>query len=246
MACGRLEWDFYAMPDPVAVNSMFARIARRYDVANHLLSGGVDVWWRRQLVAAVRRCAPDDVLDLATGSGDVAFALSRGLPGNIRITGMDFCQPMLDEAIVKQRTSKRPVNNISFLQGDGMALPLADASFDAVTISFGLRNMADRLQCLREMHRVLRPGGHLYVLEFSQPVRWFKPLYYFYLKRILPAFAGLVTGDRAAYDYLNASIERYPGHRAMADEVRQAGFQTVQVTRMTLGIVALHAGTKAP
>lgn len=233
------------MPDPVAVNSMFARIARRYDVANHLLSGGVDVWWRRRLVAAVRRHAPRDLLDLATGSGDVAFALSRGLPEDVKITGMDFCQPMLDEAIVKQRTAKRPVGNITFVQGDGMALPLADASFDVATISFGLRNMADRLQCLRELHRVLRPGGRLYVLEFSQPARWFRPLYYFYLKRILPTFAGLVTGDRAAYDYLNASIERYPDHRAMTAEIRRAGFQTVQVSRMTFGIVALHAGMKA-
>ena len=231
------------MPDPAAVNSMFARIARRYDVANRLLSGGVDLWWRRRLVAAVSRHAPRDVLDLATGSGDVAFALSRGLSPEARITGMDFCQPMLDEAGLKQRTGGRGAN-IVFRQGDGMALPLAEASFDAVTISFGLRNMADRLQALREMHRVLRPGGRLYVLEFSQPHRWFRPLYFFYLKRILPVFAGLVTGDRSAYDYLNASIESYPGHQAMSAEIRQAGFDAVSATRMTFGIVALHAAVK--
>ncbi len=232
------------MPDPVAVNSMFARIARRYDVANRLLSGGVDTCWRRRLVAAVRRQSPHDILDLATGSGDVAFALSRSLPRTAKITGMDFCQPMLDEAIVKQRTGGRSLN-VVFLQGDGMALPLADATFDAVTVSFGLRNMADRLQALREMHRVLRPGGRLYVLEFSQPQSWFRPLYYFYTKRILPVFAGLVTGDRAAYDYLNASIERYPDYEAMSAEIRQAGFASVSVNRMTFGIVALHAAVKA-
>ena len=231
------------MPDPVAVNSMFSRIARRYDVANRLLSGGVDTWWRRRLVKAVGRHGPKDILDLATGSGDVAFALSRGLPSTARITGMDFCQPMLDEAVVKQRANGH-YPNITFQQGDGMALPLADASFDAVTVSFGLRNMADRIQALREMHRVLRPGGRVYVLEFSQPQRWFKPVYYFYLRRILPVFAGLVTCDRAAYDYLNASIERYPDFLAMSAEVKQAGFATISVTRMTFGIVALHSGVK--
>jgi len=222
---------------------MFGRIARRYDVANHLLSGGVDTWWRRRLVKAVGRHAPKDILDLATGSGDVAFSLSRGLPATARITGMDFCQPMLDEAIVKQHANGH-YPNIAFVQGDGMALPLADQTFDAVTISFGLRNMADRLQSLREMHRVLRPGGRLYVLEFSQPHRWFQPFYYFYLRRILPVFAGMVTGDRAAYDYLNASIERYPDFQSMSAEIRQAGFEMIGVTRMTFGIVALHSGIK--
>jgi len=232
------------MPDPVSVNSMFARIARRYDVANHLLSGGVDTWWRRRLVAAVKLNNPKDILDLATGSGDVAFALSHKLPSTVKITGMDFCQPMLDEAIVKQRANGH-YPNITFLHGDGMALPLPDAMFDAVTISFGLRNMADRLQSLREMHRVLRPGGRLYVLEFSQPHRWFRPIYYFYTKRILPTIAGLVTGDRPAYDYLNASIERYPDYQSMSVEIRQAGFSSVGVKRMTCGIVALHSAAKA-
>jgi len=232
------------MPDPVSVNSMFARIARRYDVANHLLSGGVDTWWRRRLVAAVKLHNPKDILDLATGSGDVAFSLSRSLPPAVKITGMDFCQPMLDEAVVKQRANGH-YPNIAFIPGDGMALPLADATFDAVTISFGLRNMADRLQSLREMHRVLRPGGRLYVLEFSQPHRWFRPFYYFYTKRILPTVAGLVTGDRPAYDYLNASIERYPDYQSMSAEIRQAGFGSVSVKRMTFGIVALHAAVKA-
>jgi len=109
------------MPDPVAVNSMFARIARRYDVANRLLSGGVDTWWRRQLVAAVKLHNPKDILDLATGSGDVAFSLSHRLPSTVKIIGMDFCQPMLDEAVVKQRANGH-YPNIAFLHGDGMAL----------------------------------------------------------------------------------------------------------------------------
>lgn len=231
------------MPDPVAVNSMFARIARRYDVANRLLSGGVDVWWRRRLVATVRRHHPSAILDLATGSGDVAFALGKGLPSAVRITGMDFCQPMLDEAVIKQRNSGG-FANIVFAQGDGMALPLADASFDTVTISFGLRNMADRHRALGEMHRVLRPGGRLLVLEFSQPYRWFRPVYFFYLKRILPGIAAVVTGDRGAYEYLCGSIEQYPSHEAMSAEILRAGFSSVTVTRMTFGSVALHIAAK--
>jgi len=227
------------MPDPVAVNSMFARIARRYDVANRLLSGGIDVWWRRLLVASVRKQGPSNILDLATGSGDVAFALSKGLPSSTAITGMDFCQPMLDEAMIKQQSSGH-FPNITFIQGDGLALPLADASYDAVTISFGLRNMADRHRALSEIRRVLRPKGRLYVLEFSQPYRWFQPIYYFYLRRILPSIASMVTGDRGAYEYLCGSIEQYPGHEAMNAEILRAGFGAVEAKRMTLGSVALH------
>ncbi|MBC8010390.1 MAG: bifunctional demethylmenaquinone methyltransferase/2-methoxy-6-polyprenyl-1,4-benzoquinol methylase UbiE [Burkholderiales bacterium] len=230
------------MPDPVAVNSMFSRIAGRYDLANRLLSGGIDVWWRRRLMCAVRRIAPRDVLDLATGSGDVAFALSSNLPAEARVTGMDFCQPMLDEAVIKQAGGKRG-SNIVFRQGDGLALPCPDAAFDSVTISFGLRNMADRHRALSEMRRVLRPGGRLHVLEFSQPHAWFRPLYYFYTKRILPPIAGWLTGDRAAYTYLNATIEAYPDHLAMTQELLRAGFREVTATRMTFGIVALHIGT---
>src|SRR5687767_14199996 len=129
------------MPDPIAVNSMFGRIARRYDLANFLLCGGIDTWWRRRLVQAARRHSPRDVLDLATGSGDVAFALSRGLPSATSILGMDFCQPMLDEAETKKRAAgDARYANVTFRQGDGLALPLPDNSYDAVTISFGLRN----------------------------------------------------------------------------------------------------------
>ena len=206
------------MPDPVAVNSMFARIARRYDVANRCLSGGIDLWWRRRLVAAVRRVRPRAVLDLATGSGDVAFALARGLAPDTDILGLDFCQPMLDEAETKKKAAARGARyaRVRFQPGDGMALPLADASFDAVTIAFGLRNMADRHQALGEMRRVLRSGGSLFVLEFSQPYAWFRPWYLFYLRRVLPRLAGALTGDRAAYVYLNETIEEFPNRSALA------------------------------
>lgn len=230
------------MPDPTAVNSMFARIARRYDVANHLLSGGTDYLWRQRLVRAVHDCQPQAVLDLATGSGDVAFALADSLPSGTAITGMDFCQPMLDEA-VKKRTGSARWAKIEFKPGDGLALPLPDSVYDAVTISFGLRNMADRHRALCEMRRVLRPGGRLFVLEFSQPYPWFRPFYYAYLKYVLPLIAGFVTGDRSAYEYLCGSIEEFPDRTALSQELRAAGFQSVHATPLTFGIVALHAAT---
>lgn len=222
---------------------MFARIASRYDFANKLLSGGIDILWRRRLVWAVRTASPRRILDVATGSGDVAFALASGLPPGVQITGMDFCQPMLDEANHK-RTDHARSTSIEFIQGDGLALPFADNAYDATTISFGLRNMADRLRCLNEMRRTLRPGGHLFILEFSQPEWYFRPFYYAYLKLIMPAVAGFVTGDKAAYDYLCGSIEIYPDRFAMNQEVLKAGFSSVQSHPMTGGIVALHHAIK--
>ncbi len=227
------------MPDPKAVNSMFSRIARRYDLANHLISGGMDYLWRQRLVRRVRDIHPKKVLDLATGSGDVAFTLAEGIHRDARIVGMDFCQPMLDEAIRKQNATPRPII-IEFKQGDGMALPLPDATFDAVTISFGLRNMADRHKALGEMRRVLKPGGHLFVLEFSQPYPCFNPFYYAYLKLLLPAIASIVTGDRSAYEYLCGSIEKFPDREKMSEEIKRAGFRQVRAAPFTLGVVALH------
>jgi demethylmenaquinone methyltransferase/2-methoxy-6-polyprenyl-1,4-benzoquinol methylase len=224
---------------------MFGRIARRYDLANLILCGGIDTWWRNRLVASVRAHGARDILDLATGSGDVAFTLSRGLGSSAQITGADFCQPMLDEAELKKRHAPPGrYQNVTFRQADALALPFADESFDAVTISFGLRNLADRARGLREMRRVLRPGGHLVVLEFSQPYAWFRPLYYFYLRKVLPAIAGLVTGDREAYVYLNTTIGQFPDRPALAAEIRAAGFTSVEARPMTLGTVALHDAAK--
>ncbi|HEY4299818.1 MAG TPA: bifunctional demethylmenaquinone methyltransferase/2-methoxy-6-polyprenyl-1,4-benzoquinol methylase UbiE [Candidatus Didemnitutus sp.] len=229
------------MPDPVAVRSMFGRVAARYDLANHVLSGGMDVKWRQRMVWAVRRAQPRDVLDLATGSGDVAFALSDGLVPETRIVGADFCQPMLDEAVRKQAGQMR-WSNVEFRQGDGLALPFPDRTFDAVTIAFGLRNMADRHRALTEMARVLRPQGRVYILEFSQPYRWFSPFYYAYLLRLCPWMAQLATGEKSAYEYLGGSIESFPSRPELGSELVRAGFAQVAATPMTLGIVALHEG----
>jgi demethylmenaquinone methyltransferase/2-methoxy-6-polyprenyl-1,4-benzoquinol methylase len=224
---------------------MFGRIARRYDIANLLLSGGMDRYWRARLVRAVKAHAPRDVLDLATGSGDVAFALSRNLTRCAAITGMDFCLPMLDRANAKKAARLGiEYQNVNFRPGDGLALPLPDECVDVVTIAFGLRNLADRARGLREMRRVLRPGGVVFVLEFSQPQAWLRPLYYFYLRRVLPRIAGMLTGDRAAYVYLNETIAVFPDRSALSDELVEAGFSAVRARPLTFGIVALHEGRK--
>jgi len=229
------------MPEAAAVRSLFTRIAHRYDLANRVLSGGTDLIWRARTVAAVRRAAPAEILDLATGSGDVALALARALPPGTRIVGADFCQPMLDQAEAKKSGRRaRRYAAVTFQQGDGLDLPFADASFDAVTIAFGLRNMADRRRCLMEMRRVLRPGGRLFILEFSQPYAWFQPIYRAYLRYVTPHLAAALTGDRAAYDYLSDSIGQFPGRTALAQEIAAAGWSDVRATPMTLGIVALH------
>lgn len=223
---------------------MFAGIAGRYDVANHLLSGGIDFYWRRVLTRMVQRRAPIDVADLATGSGDVAFKLRDRMGTEVPITGLDFCEPMLEEARAK-RAAKPSYADIGFAFGDCMELPLEDASVDAVTISFGVRNFEDRQQGLREILRVLRPGGHLFVLEFSQPERWFRPIYYFYLKYILPWVAGIATGDKSAYDYLAGTIENFPTKRALSEQLKLAGYETVEATGLTFSIVAIHEARKA-
>lgn len=232
------------MPDPVAVNSMFGRIAGRYDLANRVLSAGIDIHWRRRLVESVRQTGPKDVLDLATGSGDVAFALEGALPFGTRIVGMDFCAPMLDEAEAKKRKLSGSNCLLEFRIGDGLAIPAPDGSFDAVTIAFGLRNMADRARCLNEMRRVIRPGGHLFVLEFSQPWGWVRPFYAFHLAQVVPRVAGPLTGDPEAYRYLGCSIETFPRREALSQEITDAGFSSVRALGMTMGIVALHVAAR--
>ena len=232
------------MPDPKAVNSMFARIAGRYDAANHLLSGGVDFWWRQRLVRSVHDARPGAVLDLATGSGDVAFALADGLPRGTAITGMDFCQPMLDEA-VKKGTANPRWRQIEFRQGDALALPLPDRTDDAVTISFGLRNATSPRDALREIRRVLKPGGRFVCLEFSRPHFWLKPFYDLYSFLVIPRLGAWVARQPAAYHYLIESIRRFPDQREFAALMRDAGFGDVRWRNLSFGIACLHFGTRA-
>ena len=230
------------MPEAEAVRSMFGGIAKRYDLANHLLSGGIDYWWRSVLVKKVKQTKPKLVADLATGSGDVAFALKKRLGDHVEVRGLDFCQPMLDEAI-KKRDSRTPSPSISFDIGDILNLPLETDSVDAMTVAFGIRNLENRQQGLTDIRRSLKPGGKLFILEFSQPYRWFRPFYYSYLKYVLPKLAGWLTGRPEAYDYLGDSIEAFPPRLQLIGEMEAAGFTNVSALRMTLGIVAIHEGT---
>ena len=231
-------------PDPVSVRDTFTSVAPRYDLANHLLSGGIDFLWRRKLVKQAREGAHDHILDLATGSGDVALALRSGLSAKVKITGVDFCEPMLDRARWKRDRQNLEKEVNQFLVGDCLDLKFPDESFDLITIAFGLRNLADRKLGLLEMLRVLKPGGRLIVLEFSQPYFWFRPFYYIYLKGILPWLARLVTGDRDAYLYLGSSISEFPDRIGLAKEIQQSGFERVEHEALTFSIVALHQGKK--
>lgn len=234
------------MPEGVRVRKMFAGIAKRYDFANLLLSGGFCRSWTRALAACVaRECGAKnpaaEIVDLATGSGDVAFALKRRLP-EARVRGFDFCEEMLD--VARERGAKNPAGTLEFAFGDCMALPLADASVDAVTVAYGVRNFENRSRGLREIFRVLKPGGKAFVLEFTQPAKFFRPIYFLYLKFLLPLVARVVTGDKGAYDYLAGSIEAFPPKEKLSKELRDAGFSSVRARGLTFSIVAIHIAEK--
>jgi demethylmenaquinone methyltransferase/2-methoxy-6-polyprenyl-1,4-benzoquinol methylase len=224
--------DELAHQSPEAISAMFGRVADRYDVMNRVMGGGLDSYWRRCLVRAVVAQQPARILDLATGSGDVLLALQKHRAFTESIVGADFCLPMLQQARAKKA--------VNLLVGDGLHLPFAPASFDAVTIAWGLRNFADRLAGLREMRRVLRPGGRAYVLEFSHPVAWLSPLYFGYMCGLMPKIAQFVTPERGAYEYLGESIRAFPRQPDLAAMMLQAGFSAARFTNLTLGIVALH------
>ena len=226
------------MQDAGFVRQAFANIADRYVLANHVLSAGTDILWRRTCARHVARLAPQTILDLATGSGDLAVALRDRCP-SARILGADFSVPMMRQA------QKRPFEPL--IAADGLALPLADAAFDAVTVAFGLRNMASWPRALQEMSRVLKPGGWLYVLDFSiPPVPPLDRLYLWYLKRVLPRVAGWITGDRASYEYLASSIEKFPSGSAMECLICDHGFARCESRRLSFGIASLYSAQKAP
>lgn len=225
------------MPEGSAVRTMFSGIASRYDLANRVLSLGLCVGWRNRLVDAVKACAPDVVADLATGSGDVAFALRAALPAKAEVAGYDFCEPMLE--LGRRRAAAEGVR-LEFRVGDCMRLPLPDASCDAVTIAYGVRNFEDRGKGLRELRRITRPGGSVFILEFSQPDAWFAPLHFIHVRCVLPLAAALLTGDLGAYRYLGTSIAGFPDAEGLSAELKTAGFSQVTCERMLFGTVALH------
>ena len=225
------------------VRGMFGRIAPRYDLLNHLLSFNLDKRWRARTVARVSPILdrPDArVLDLCCGTGDVALALEAR--ARRAVLASDFCHPMLVEA-------RRKIGNRGFrtpvFEADALALPLADASLDLITVAFGFRNLANYQQGLEEMLRVLKPGGAAAILEFSQPTNGaFRALYGFFSTRVLPRVGGLVSGSPEAYSYLPESIRKFPGAEQLAQEMRRAGFSRVEFERMTGGAVALHIAYK--
>lgn len=214
---------------------MFGRIARRYDLANHLLSGGADFLWRRRAANLVAAWQPRDLLDLATGSGDLALAMASRLP-HAQIVAADFSREMLEIA-----RGKGVANTVV---ADALQLPFESESFDAVTVAFGLRNMADWDRALMEMARVLRGRGRLLVLDFSLPTGALRPAYRFYLHRCLPLLASAVTGQKAAYDYLGGSIEKFPSGSAMLELIEKNGFTNAAAERLTGGVATIYTATK--
>lgn len=226
-----------------AVREMFAGIAGKYDFLNHFLSLNIDKRWRRKVRAKLQTILENKdavVLDVACGTGDLSLELKRDSAA--RVIGTDFCRPML--AIAHTKTAKREYD-IPYVEGDAMELSFADASFDALTIAFGLRNLPNFGKGLEELHRVLKPGGKIVILEFSSPiVPGFHQLFHFYFARVLPRIGGAVSGSRGAYEYLPDSVSKFPDQKNLAEMMRQTGFAGVEFQNLTGGIAALHSGTK--
>lgn len=225
------------------VRELFGAIAARYDLLNHLLSFSCDRWWRRRAARRVGHVlrAPGRVLDLCCGTGDLSFALegeARRQGGGAQIFAADFVHAMLARA--GEKAGERS-SGVRFVAADALRLPFPDATFDLVALAFGFRNLANYAKGIAELQRVLRPGGELAILEFSEPTgRLFGGLYRFYFRRVLPAIGGWVSGSRNAYGYLPASVARFPSPEELAPQLRAAGFAAVRFERWSAGIVALH------
>lgn len=229
------------------VSGMFGRIAPWYDLLNHVLSAGQDIYWRHQLVRLVRPAAYAGsagrftVLDLAAGTLDVTLELKKQLP-EARVLAMDFSFPML---LRGQRKARRKGAGVGLALADGKALPLASQSVDCITVAFGIRNILPREQAYAEALRVLKPGGRFCVLEFgSGKNRIWRGLYNLYLDRLLPLVGRMVSGDADAYRYLAETIKEFPDAQALAAEFLEAGFSQVFCRPMMSGIVYLHVGEK--
>ncbi|ADD28413.1 bifunctional demethylmenaquinone methyltransferase/2-methoxy-6-polyprenyl-1,4-benzoquinol methylase UbiE [Meiothermus ruber] len=223
-----------------AIQQMFSEIAPRYDLLNRVLSLGVDRLWRVAAVRAALEKNPSRILDLATGTGDIALLLKKVAP-EAEVIGGDFAPPMLE--LARQKALKAGLE-VPFVEADALRLPFPDQHFDAVVIAFGFRNFADYHKALVELYRVIAPGGRLCILEFPPPPRsGLGVLYRFYFTRILPIIGGLVSGSAAAYRYLPDSVERFPNPDTLANMMSLAGFAT-RYQLFTGGITALHIGDK--
>ena len=225
------------------VRQMFDAIAPAYDFMNRAMTLGIDIWWRRLAVKRLKRIKPSRILDVATGTGDFAIQLNQTLHPQ-HITGIDLSQGMLDEACHKVN-EKGLGKTITFEQGDCMALPMQDETFDAVTVAFGVRNFEHLQQGYKEMARVLKPGGMLCVLELSTPtnpiIRWF---YDIYTLHIIPWLGSLKSGDKSAYRYLPQSIAAVPQGDDMLQLMRNAGLRETACKRLTLGTCSIYTAVK--
>lgn len=224
------------------VNSMFDRISGVYDRMNRVMTAGLDQTWRERAADRVRLEPGQKALDLCCGTGDLALALAERVGPEGHVTGADFSRPMLE--LATEKASSGGVGQVEFEWADALHLPYDDGSFDAVTISFGARNLADLAKGLSEMHRVLKPGGRLAILEITQPRR--QPLMTFFgiwFDRIVPLL-GKVAGDSSAYTYLPESVRSFPDAESLGEKLDQAGFRHVRWTLMAGSIIALHSGIK--
>jgi demethylmenaquinone methyltransferase / 2-methoxy-6-polyprenyl-1,4-benzoquinol methylase len=223
---------------------MFDRIAPRYDLLNRLLSFRRDVAWRRRVARCLPAGAGLAVLDLATGTADQLLSILECRPDVANAVGIDMAERMLDVGRAKLRGLSTSAQ-VTLAVGDATAIPFPDRSFDAVTISFGIRNVANVGTALREMLRVLRPGGRALILEFSLPARpALRPMYLFYLRHILPRLGALISGDGSAYRYLNTTIEAFPCGEDFCALMRGAGFSDVQAQPLTGGVATIYQGDR--
>jgi len=223
------------------VRLMFNDIAHRYDFLNHFLSLGIDIQWRKKVKRHLKPFQPKEILDVATGTGDLAIELSKLNPD--RIIGIDIAIEML--TVGNEKLSKKKISNIVLQQGDSENLKFNENTFDAVTVAFGVRNFENLNKGLAEMCRVMKKGGHVAILEFSKPKSFpFKQFYNFYFKYILPGFGKLISKHNDAYTYLPESVEGFAEDVAFLKEMELAGFKTPQQKRLTFGIATLYTGTK--
>ena len=221
------------------VREMFRQIAPRYDAMNHLLSLNIDRYWRWRAVRRLRFQSDVPVLDTCTGTGDLAIAIQRKAPDSVAVVGSDFCHAMLEIGRKKVAASR-----VSFIEADSQALPFSDDTFGCVTVAFGLRNVADTDQGIREMARVCRPGGQVLILEFSHPRIWgLRQAYGFYFRNVLPRIGQwFAQNDKSAYEYLPESVGHFPDGQALAERMSAAGLVDVRYTPITFGIVTIYLG----
>lgn len=224
------------MPEPERVRAMFSSIAPRYDLLNRVLSLGIDVRWRKRVLARAGKLAGLRILDVCCGTGDLALEFEKG---GARAVGVDFTRPMLELARDKE-------TSVPFLEGDALALPAPTDRFDVSTVAFGLRNVADRHRGLREMARVVKPGGQVMVLEFSTPKsKLFASIYRFYFHRVLPKIGGWVSKNPGAYRYLPDSVDHWPNADELKRDFEAEGLVDCGYERLTFGIACLHYGRVA-